>query len=352
MAPRTLLLVMMSAMAAAASATDLPTQWLRDFDAAKEKAAKEDKPILAVFSTSWCGPCQHMVRNIYPQKEVVAALDKWVPVYIDGDKHRRLVEAFEVPAYPSFVMLSAKGQQIYRHVGGMPNAAVFVRHLGIAARVLDDLGSLLAKIATTPTDGALFRKLGEQLQSAKQAEAATAAFNHALDLDPEHTDGIPGALVGAHQRNTRFKVESARLDQAIADEPENAALRKARGDLYAANFPMLDQSHASRAIEDYQAAIRLDSDDKTGAQAELDLLNLMVDQRQPRAALLRALADWVTANPRSPRAPEVRCMIGVMEGQTGQPAAAIEKLETYLAKHPTGPLAEMAGEMLPTLKGK
>lgn len=100
-------------------AADLPAGWTTDWEAATARAASEEKPMFAVFSATWCGPCQAMVKGIYPQQEVRAALESWVPIYIDVDKHEELAQRYGVSSLPTMVYLNADQSEINRTVGAI-----------------------------------------------------------------------------------------------------------------------------------------------------------------------------------------------------------------------------------------
>lgn len=77
------------------------------------KAAKENgKPIILVFSASWCGPCQQMVKNVYPSSEVQPLQDKfnWAYLDIDDETNGKLAEGFKVETIPHLFFLDAAGK--------------------------------------------------------------------------------------------------------------------------------------------------------------------------------------------------------------------------------------------------
>jgi thiol-disulfide isomerase/thioredoxin len=61
--------------------------WRKDLHAAKQEAAAGSKPLLLYFTATWCGPCQAMARETWPQPQVATALASVIPVKIDVDEH-------------------------------------------------------------------------------------------------------------------------------------------------------------------------------------------------------------------------------------------------------------------------
>lgn len=100
-------------------AADLPEGWTTDWNEATARAADEEKPIFAVFSATWCGPCQAMVKGIYPKEDVHAILQVWVPVYLDVDKNPAIAEKYNVASLPTMVYLNPDQSEINRTIGAI-----------------------------------------------------------------------------------------------------------------------------------------------------------------------------------------------------------------------------------------
>jgi len=78
------------------------------FDAALQRAQKEDKIIMIEAMTSTCHFCRKMEREVMIEKEVVKAIEKdFIPVAIDVNKHT-LPLGLKVDATPSFIFIDAQ----------------------------------------------------------------------------------------------------------------------------------------------------------------------------------------------------------------------------------------------------
>ncbi|MEZ5300595.1 MAG: thioredoxin family protein [Verrucomicrobiales bacterium] len=104
------------------------------YDKALKKAQEEGKPVIVIFSASWCGPCQAMKKNVYPSSEVQPFHDKFVWAYLDVDekKNKKVAEKFGVSGIPHLAILDKDGKEIDKQVGSSA-AAAFAKRLEKAA---------------------------------------------------------------------------------------------------------------------------------------------------------------------------------------------------------------------------
>ncbi len=123
------MLAVSGAVSGAAWAADLPEGWHQDWKVATDEASENERPLFVVFSATWCGPCQAMVKNIYPQQPVRDKLESWVPVYIDVDKNKEIAAKYRVNQLPTLVYLNPDTTEINRTVGAVSSARKMIELL-------------------------------------------------------------------------------------------------------------------------------------------------------------------------------------------------------------------------------
>jgi thiol:disulfide interchange protein len=89
-----------------------------------KKAKESGKPMILVFSASWCPPCQTMKNEVYPSEAVKAYHDQFEWAYLDADDgdNEKLMAKFEVSGIPHVQFLAADGKPMDKVVGGMEPA--------------------------------------------------------------------------------------------------------------------------------------------------------------------------------------------------------------------------------------
>jgi thiol:disulfide interchange protein len=83
------------------------------------KAKAEGKPVIAIFSAVWCGPCQMMKKEVYPSAEVKPYHDKFVWAYLDADDESNAAdeEKYGVSGIPHIQFLDKNGNPVDKQVG-------------------------------------------------------------------------------------------------------------------------------------------------------------------------------------------------------------------------------------------
>jgi thioredoxin-related protein len=126
-------MVTVGLLASAPAAVAAQGDWLTDMTKAQEKAKAEQRLILVNFTGSdWCPPCKMMHGEVLTQKEFVDYAKENL-VLVEADFPRRtaqsaalkrsnqeLLQKHKVRAYPTFLVLDASGQELWRHEGYHP----------------------------------------------------------------------------------------------------------------------------------------------------------------------------------------------------------------------------------------
>ncbi len=103
-----------------------------------ELAAKENKMVFIDFYTTWCGPCKRMSKEVFPQQEVGEYFNRtFISLKLDAEKENglELAKKYAVKAFPTFVVLSPDGTEVFRTSGYRPAdefvEKILVRSVGI-----------------------------------------------------------------------------------------------------------------------------------------------------------------------------------------------------------------------------
>lgn len=101
-----------------------PIAWHADLDTALAEARRSGRPVLVDFAADWCPPCITMKHDVWPRREVAAAVrDGYVPLLIDVDRQPGVASRYEVVGIPTVLVLDADGEILrrtsYRSAAGM-----------------------------------------------------------------------------------------------------------------------------------------------------------------------------------------------------------------------------------------
>lgn len=91
--------------------------WIKqDFEIAKQKAAKENKPLFVFWSVSWCPYCAELKNQVFANPEFPKLMNNFIPVALDGDEEaaQALGETLQISAYPTTLILAPDGKELFR----------------------------------------------------------------------------------------------------------------------------------------------------------------------------------------------------------------------------------------------
>lgn len=226
-----------------AARADLPADWSTNFNATLAAAATNQRPTLVYFTASWCGPCKLMTRLTLTDPAVTQTLSNVEHVAVDIDEHTDLASASSISAVPTFVMLSAGGDEADRTTGFQP-VGDFLEWLtnGVSEAKEATIRKALSKQALAEVD---------QLLAATGTNSTREAAAKLFDLCAMRDDGIIQAAA------VRLETLAARDAVALLDglnDPRLAVriqaantLRLAIGDKFNAD-PWDDTAARDKAV--------------------------------------------------------------------------------------------------------
>lgn len=117
--------------------------WETDFEAAKQQAKKDNKPIVVDFTGSdWCGFCIKLKKGVWDKPEfqeyaaknlVLVELDfpqgKKLPASLKK-QNDKLSKDFDVEGFPTILVLSPEGKELGRMAGyGGDSPAAYIKKI-------------------------------------------------------------------------------------------------------------------------------------------------------------------------------------------------------------------------------
>ena len=92
--------------------------WRSDINSAARDASTTGRPMLVKFSTDWCTYCKKMQRETFSDRNIIGHVNQcFIPVHLDGDKHRKLVKQLGITSYPTTVVISPRMQMVAKIKG-------------------------------------------------------------------------------------------------------------------------------------------------------------------------------------------------------------------------------------------
>jgi len=125
------------ALARALAYTPPTIRWHKDLKTAHRIAVQQSRPLLILFSASWCTFCHKLQRETLGEKPMVAFVEqKFVPLLLDYDKDKAVARILEVESLPCTVVLSPQADLLAR-VAGYAKSAEYRQSLQAALDAQD-----------------------------------------------------------------------------------------------------------------------------------------------------------------------------------------------------------------------
>jgi YHS domain-containing protein/thiol-disulfide isomerase/thioredoxin len=106
-----------------------PMDWRTDFQQAARESQATGKPLLIVFTASWCHWCHKMADQTFGNPQIMQRVDEeYIPVLVDVDARRDLYDRAGANGLPTILVASAELKP-YRKITGFQTPAQLTAEL-------------------------------------------------------------------------------------------------------------------------------------------------------------------------------------------------------------------------------
>lgn len=149
-------------------------RWATDLGAAQRQATQEGKLLLLHFQSKDCAPCRTVEATVFADETVVSAIhEKYVPVRVDVDELPEVAAEFQVKSWPTDVIVTTEGTQLYRGVSPA-KANVYRTQLEMIAQLAEPMENPVADYDQATAQPGQFAQPGQPGQPSQNASFETA----------------------------------------------------------------------------------------------------------------------------------------------------------------------------------
>lgn len=214
-------------------------EWMTDIEAAKTKAAAENKALLLDFTGSdWCGWCIRIRKEVFDKPRFEEYIrDKFVPVEIDipnnpnfdaslRKRNEELCNQYGVQGFPTILVTDAQGTVAGGFVGGVVNPVKVetILNAGLANARKLEAARKLSGVEKAKVLAEVYQSLPEDVKGSAQP-----ILNEILVLDPQDTVGLA--------KMARIRAQKEEFRKGLSTIADEVALKKYLEDSLAVAYP-------------------------------------------------------------------------------------------------------------------
>lgn len=168
------------------------TSWYTEKNSFEEiiKIAKaQQKPILAVFSATWCGPCQNLKNTLFKKDDFKRVSEKAVLLYIEQTTKEgaAYVKKFKIKAFPTLKIFSSEGEFLDQAIPS-PGTDYFIKAIE-KANSGDNIVEAAKALKKDPNNRELILKYADKLHWSEKNKKV-ALLKKAIKLNPDFKDPL------------------------------------------------------------------------------------------------------------------------------------------------------------------
>lgn len=124
--------------------------WIESLDEAQRISAEKKIPVILHFEASWCGACRRMDSQVLNDSAVKEYLgDRVIGIRVDADRHRDLIDQYQVATLPTEIVIAPDGTEGARYVGAVSLRSYLTRLETVAGQAESgDSGKKPGTVAT------------------------------------------------------------------------------------------------------------------------------------------------------------------------------------------------------------
>jgi len=318
---------------ASAAVTAPASPWTdRPVAEAMAAAKRQGRPLMIDVYATWCGPCQKLDKDVFPDPAVQAEAAHYVAVKVDGEtpEGERLKARYHVVGYPTVLFLDPSGAEIDRVFGYKP-AAEFAAAMADYRAGRNTVEVLQRALKRNPTDLDLALKVGRRLAIRGDRAEAERLLGRVRAADADNARGLAAQALLVLGKYLHLR-GGKRHDRALALLSELRSAYPKSPEARRALYPLARAFHGlgrdAEALAALQAGIDADPTD-IGAYNTFAwfCFKQNVDRPQGIAVAKRGLAV-------DPKAAGLWDTLAELHHATGDRAAALAAIDRAIALHP------------------